>query len=73
MSNEPPNKHSQAHRIWRRKEAEHNMAPSPEVEGDVQPGGGDPELKGSDPEVEEEVITSEDVGEMPDDILSSDK
>jgi len=45
MSKEPTNKHSQAHRIWRREEAKHKMAPSPVVE-EIVP----------DAEAEQEII-----------------
>jgi len=61
---EPMNKHSMAHKRWRREQDSKVPAhvggltdvmdpPEEEIEGDVLPGGGDPDLKGFDPPEEE--------------------
>jgi len=42
MSDEPTNRHSMKYKRWAREQKQ-------KVEGDVQPGGGDPDLKGFDP------------------------
>lgn len=44
MSDEPTNRHSMKHKIWVREMKIERMERSA-----VQPGGGDPALKGSDP------------------------